>query len=85
MKSNGLVRGLDKMGRVVIPMEIRKQLNITGEDDQVEITVEGDRIILQKHHDACFFCDNLGEMVEYKGYKVCSSCVEKLKNLIEEI
>lgn len=85
MKSNGLIRGLDKMGRVVIPMEIRKQLNITNEGDELEITVEGDRIVLCKHHDACFFCDMLGEMVEYNGYMVCENCIEKLKNLAKDI
>ena len=84
MKSTGLVRGLDKMGRVVIPIEIRKQLNIDCEKDELDISIEGDRIILQKHRNACFFCDKLGEMIDYKGYKICVSCVEKMKSLSEE-
>jgi transcriptional pleiotropic regulator of transition state genes len=83
MKSTGIVRSVDKMGRVVIPKEIRKQLNIENESDSLEIGIEGDRIILKKHHKACFFCDMLGEMVEYKGYYICENCIEKLKSLAE--
>ena len=85
MKSTGMVRDVDKMGRVVIPKEIRKQLNIESDVDSLDIYVEGDKIILKKHITACFFCDTLGRMVDYNGYKVCENCIEKLNALKEEI
>lgn len=84
MESSGIIRNVDKMGRVVIPKEIRKQLNIENEIDSLEIGIEGDRIILKKHQNACFFCGNIGEMVEYNGYKICVKCIEKLKLLADE-
>lgn len=82
---SGMVRDVDKQGRVVIPKEMRKQLNVESNVDSFDISVDGDRIILKKHRTACFFCDTLGEMVEYKGYRVCVNCIEKLKELKDEM
>ncbi len=85
MGNSGMVRNVDKMGRVVIPKEIRKQLNIETENDSLEISVEGDNIILRKYRPACFICKTLDEIVNYNGYNVCVNCIEKLQKLKEEM
>ncbi len=85
MKSTGIIRDVDSMGRVVIPKEIRRQLQIESKVDSLEIFIEGDSIVLRKYKPACFFCDTLDELVSYNGYNVCVNCVEKLKNLKEEL
>lgn len=83
MKSTGIVRDVDKMGRVVIPKEIRNALKIESNSDSLEIFTEGDTIILKKYKPACFFCDTLEETVNYNGYNICVSCIEKLKKLAD--
>ena len=77
----GIIRPVDKMGRVVIPKEIRAQLQIENDVDSFEIFMEGDKIILQKYHPACIFCNTIKECVEYEGYAVCKDCIDKLATL----
>lgn len=84
MKTSGIVRSVDKMGRVVIPKEIRSQLNIQSEKDDVEISVEGDRIILRKHQPACCFCESFDDSVNYNGYNVCSKCIQHLYDIKDQ-
>lgn len=84
MKSTGMVRPVDKMGRVVIPKEIRKQLGVESEIDSFEIYTEGDYVILKKFQPSCVFCEKLGESVEFNGHTVCYECIEKLKLKKEE-
>ena len=81
MKSTGIVRRADKLGRIVIPMEIRKILDIKQEDP-IEIFIDSDKIILQKYHPACIFCGNAEDVVYYNGKRVCAECVEKLKEML---
>ncbi len=81
----GIIRDVDKMGRVVIPKEIRDQLNIKNEDDSLEVFMEGDNIVLRKYRPTCFFCNKLEETVNFYGYSVCVNCIEKLQKLKEEI
>lgn len=78
MKSTGMVRAVDKMGRVVIPKEIRAQLQVENDVDSFEIYMDGDKVILKKYRPACVFCNSLGECVEYEGFTVCKDCIEKL-------
>ena len=79
MHDTGIVRRVDDLGRIVIPMELRRTLGISVKDPMA-IFVEGDRIILQKHKDACAVCgDTVDAMTEVKGRPVCSSCVEAVK------
>lgn len=85
MKYKGIVRSVDKQGRVVIPNEMRKQLNIENENDSVEIFFNGDNIIIRKYRPACFICNTLDEIVNYKGYNVCVNCIEKLQKLKDKI
>lgn len=84
MKSSGIVRPVDKMGRVVIPKEIRTQLKIVNDVDSFEIYMEGDKVILKKYAPACFFCDSIADTVDFNGYKICENCLEKLQKLKEE-
>lgn len=85
MKVKGIIRDVDKMGRVVIPKEIRDQLNIKNEFDSLEVFMQGDNIVLRKYRPACFFCDTLEETVNFHGYNVCVNCIEKLQKLKENM
>lgn len=77
MKSTGVVRKVDELGRVVIPIELRRTLEI-GEKDSLEIFVQGESIILRKYEPACIFCGNAADVEIYKGKRVCKLCLEEL-------
>ena len=78
MKSTGIVRKMDNLGRIVIPIELRRTLEI-AERDPVEIYVEDDRIILKKYEPACVFCADASNVINYRGKNICKSCLEQLK------
>ena len=75
MKSTGMVRAVDKMGRVVIPKEIRRQLKVENDVDSFEIYMDGDKVVLKKYQPTCIFCDSLADSVEFGGYNVCTDCI----------
>lgn len=79
MKSTGIVRKVDELGRIVLPKELRETFKIDHKDP-LEIYVEGDSIILKKYEPACIFCGNANEVVNYMDKRVCKECIEKLKN-----
>ena len=81
MRSTGMIRAVDKMGRVVIPKEIRAQLGVKNDVDSFEIYMEGDSVILRKYQPTCVFCNNIADSVELDGHTVCKECIEKLNNL----
>ena len=83
MRSTGMIRAVDKMGRVVIPKEIRAQLDVKNDVDSFEIYMEGDSVILRKYQPTCIFCNNVADSVELSGHTVCKECIEKLNNLVE--
>lgn len=78
MKSTGIVRNIDELGRIVIPKEIRRVMQIASADP-VEIYVEEDKIILKKHSPYCSFCGSSTEISEFKGKKICTGCIEELR------
>lgn len=78
MKSTGIVRKVDELGRIVIPIELRRILEI-GEKDALEIYVDGEHIILKKYQPACIFCGDAGDVINYKGKNICKNCLEELK------
>ena len=78
MKSTGVVRRIDELGRIVLPIEIRKNLSIYNRD-AVEIFVENDKIILKKYEPACIFCGNADNVIMYGGKLICRDCVEAIK------
>ncbi|MGI6703874.1 MAG: AbrB/MazE/SpoVT family DNA-binding domain-containing protein [Clostridia bacterium] len=80
MKSTGIVRKVDELGRVVIPIELRRTLNI-AEKDALEIYVDGEHIILKKYEPACIFCGNARNVGSYKGKNICPDCADELKNV----
>lgn len=77
MKNSGIIRRVDELGRIVLPIELRRMLDIS-EHDPVEISVEGDRIILRKHQLTCLFCGNADGLVEFGGKRVCRACIAAL-------
>ena len=79
MKSTGIIRGLDNMGRVVIPKEIRKFLDMTEGEDAIEIYMQDDCIVLKKHKPSCIFCSAEEDCIEFENQTVCKSCIEKMQ------
>ncbi|MCP1357916.1 AbrB/MazE/SpoVT family DNA-binding domain-containing protein [Aneurinibacillus migulanus] len=79
MHEMGIVRKLDKLGRIVFPIEVRDNLGIKP-GDGLEIFVNGEQIILKKYAPGCVFCDSISGIVEYKGKRICTSCLEDIEN-----
>ena len=77
MKATGIVRRTDYLGRIVIPKEIRRTLEIV-EGDPLEIYTEYGQIILKKYEPTCILCGNARDVIDYKGKKFCRSCLEEL-------
>ena len=77
MKSTGIVRNIDELGRLVVPKEMRTTLDINC-NDPVEISMEDDRIILKKYAPNCIFCGNHANLTIFKGKKVCSDCIGEI-------
>ncbi|MBO7195871.1 MAG: AbrB/MazE/SpoVT family DNA-binding domain-containing protein [Clostridia bacterium] len=77
MKSTGIVRNIDELGRVVVPKELRKKLGIAN-TDPVEIYVEEDKIILKKYLPVCHFCGATEGLTEFKEKNICHSCIGEL-------
>lgn len=77
MKETGITRNLDDMGRIVLPIELRRRMNLE-EGTPLEIFTQGEQIILQKHTEACVFCGNRKDLVPFRGRWICSSCREEV-------
>lgn len=80
MKSTGIVRKVDELGRIVLPIEMRRTLDIE-EKDALEIYVEGSSVILKKYKPSCIFCDTTKDIVVFKGKSICPKCLKELKEL----
>ncbi len=79
MKSTGVVRRIDELGRIVLPIEIRRSLDINVKDP-VEIFIDSERIILQKYSPSCIFCGESDNIVFFNGKRICAKCLEEIKN-----
>ena len=77
MKSTGIVRKVDELGRIVLPIELRRTLGIE-EKDRIEIFVDGESIILRKYQPSCIFCDNAKDIINYKGKNICPDCIRAM-------
>lgn len=77
MKSTGIVRKVDELGRVVLPKELRTTLNI-AQRDPLEIYVDGDNIVLKKYEPACIFCGNAKDVITHNDKKICRECLDEL-------
>jgi looped-hinge helix DNA binding domain, AbrB family len=78
MKSTGIVRKVDELGRVVLPKELRGTLNI-DEKDALEIFVDDDKVVLKKYDPDCIFCGNARNVVNFKGKNICPECREDIR------
>jgi len=79
MKATGVVRQLDRLGRIVLPIELRRTMEI-GTRDSLEIFVEGDTIVLKKYQPCCIFCADAKDVQPYRGKLVCGRCLSELRN-----
>ncbi|NTW71855.1 MAG: AbrB/MazE/SpoVT family DNA-binding domain-containing protein [Eubacteriaceae bacterium] len=78
MKSTGIVRKVDELGRIVIPIELRRTLDINIKDS-LEIFVDGSYVVLKKYEPACIFCGNAKDVTNYKGKNICPDCMKEIK------
>jgi transcriptional pleiotropic regulator of transition state genes len=77
MKSTGIVRKLDELGKIVVPIELRRTLNIE-EKDALEIYVDGEQVILKKYEPDCIFCGDARDVINYKGKNICKACLKEI-------
>lgn len=80
MKTTGMIRQLDALGRIVLPIELRRTLDISTRD-MLEIFVEGGSIILRKYEQNCHFCGSSTNLSSYKGKMICKHCLNEIKTL----
>lgn len=80
MKSTGIVRKVDELGRIVLPAELRRTLDI-GERDELEIYLDDDKVVLKKYEASCVFCASSCKLVNYRGRNICMDCVQKLNEI----
>lgn len=80
MKATGVVRKVDDLGRIVLPVELRRTLGIDIKDP-LEIYVDGDQVILKKYEPTCIFCGEGNGIKNYNGKNICTSCIKKIKRL----
>lgn len=79
MKSTGIVRKVDELGRIVIPKELRRTLNIIENETTMEIYTEGEMVVIKKYQPACIFCGEAKEVTDYKGKNICKSCLKDIR------
>lgn len=77
MKATGIVRKVDELGRIVLPMELRRSFNIE-EKDALEVYTEGETIILKKYEPACIFCGDLNDVFTFGGKNICPECAKRI-------
>lgn len=77
MKATGIVRKLDELGRIVLPIELRRTLDINVRDS-LEIYVDDDAVLLKKYAPACVICGEKDDLIEFKGKRICRTCVSML-------
>ena len=80
MKSTGIVRKVDELGRIVLPIELRRTLDIS-ERDELEIFIEEDKIVLRKCEEGCTFCGSTLDLVNYHGRNVCMECIQNMSKI----
>ncbi len=80
MKSLGIVRPVDNLGRIVVPIELRRTMDIK-EGDSLEFFTEENRIILKKYQPACLYCGDARDVAVFRGHNICKKCLDELKKL----
>ena len=79
MKSTGIVRKVDEPGRIVLPIELRRTLDL-AEKDAIDIYVDGESIILKKYEPTCIFCGDGRNVENYRGKNICANCMKELRS-----
>ena len=82
MKSTGIVRKVDELGRIVLPIELRRTLDI-AERDSLEIYIDGSCVVMKKYQPACIFCDSAKDIVSFHGKNVCPKCIKALQTTVD--
>lgn len=77
MKSTGIVRKIDELGRIVLPIELRRILDISH-NDPIEIYTDNDTVILKKYQRTCIFCDSTDDVTEFHGKMICNECKKNI-------
>lgn len=80
MKATGIVRKVDELGRIVLPIELRRTLDIEVRDS-LEIYLDGNHIVLQKYENQCVFCNSTRGLSNHMGKNICRDCVSKITRL----
>ncbi len=83
MKETGIIRKIDSMGRIVLPAELRKTMDI-NKADYMEVYVEGNNIIFEKSLETCVFCGSEHHIVHYQGKGICQDCINRMIQTHEE-
>ena len=79
MNPTGIVRKVDDLGRIVLPIELRRTLDI-AERDELEIYLDDDKVVMRKYEPSCVFCSSTRNLVEYRGKNVCTECIRSMKS-----
>ena len=77
MKETGIIRPIDELGRIVLPMELRRSLDLKPKDG-VEIYTNGDTVVLKKHSPSCVFCGSVEELSDFHGKPICAVCLGEI-------
>ena len=80
MKSTGVVRQLDNLGRVVLPIELRRTMDISVKDP-LEVFVDGDSIVLRKYQPGCIFCGATDRLTAFRSKYICPDCIESIRGI----
>ncbi len=82
MKSTGIIRKVDELGRIVLPIELRRTMDIAVRDE-LEIFIDNNRVVLQKceHSVSCIFCGSTQDLCSYCSKNVCRDCLEEMRQL----
>jgi transcriptional pleiotropic regulator of transition state genes len=83
LKSTGIVRKVDELGRIVLPIELRRTLDI-AEKDSLEIYMDGPSIVLRKYQPACIFCDDAKDVIMFHGKNICPKCIKSLQESLTQ-
>lgn len=83
MKTTGIVRQVDNLGRVVLPIELRRTLDI-NEKDSLEIFVEDSSVILKKYEPACIYCGEVKNVTKHKDKNICPDCIAEIAALAKK-
>lgn len=85
MKNVGVIRQLDRLGRVVIPKSIRKELNWIYDETNIEVSIYGNEVVLRKHEINCYLCGDKENLNNILDHKICSSCLRGLKKYLSNM